>query len=92
MANQFNLPDITAAQIAGVLGWVAAQFVSFGLLDGQRAQLLVSGGATIVAATLKLSDALIRNGRAKIAAAAVANGSVPAAAAVSQPTTVQPAP
>jgi hypothetical protein len=71
MLSKLNMPDITAAQIAGVLGWIAAQAVAFGLIDTQRSQLLVSGGATIIATALKLSDALIRNGRAKIAVASI---------------------
>jgi len=92
MLSQFNMPDITVAQIAGVLGWIAAQLVAFGLLDAQKSQVLVSGGATIIAAVLKLSDALIRNGRAKVAAAAVVSEAAPVAAPVSPPTTVVPSP
>jgi hypothetical protein len=92
MLANLKMPDITPAQIAAVLGWVAAQLVAFGLLDTQKSQALVSGGATIIAALLKLSDALIRNGRAKIAAAALSNGAAPVAAPASQPTTIAPSP
>jgi hypothetical protein len=91
MLGNFKMPDITPAQISGVLGWIAAQAVAFGLIDTQRSQLLVSGGATIIATALKLSDALIRNGRAKIAVAQI-TGAAPVAlvATPAPPTTVAP--
>lgn len=64
-----SMPDITPAQIGSVLGWVVAQFVAFGWLDGSRSQLIVSAGSTILFAAWKIADALIRNGRAKAVAA-----------------------
>jgi hypothetical protein len=90
MFANFKMPDITPAQISGVLGWIAAQAVAFGVIDTQRSQLLVSGGATIIATALKLSDALIRNGRAKIAVAQI-TGTAPVAV-VTTPSNVTPQP
>jgi hypothetical protein len=90
MFANFKMPDITPAQISGVLGWIAAQAVAFGLIDTQRSQLLVSGGATIIATALKLSDALIRNGRAKIAVAQI-TGAAPVAL-VATPAPAPPVP
>jgi len=67
-----KLPDITPAQIAAVLGWVGAQLIAFQVIDARREQVLVSAGATVIAAALKIADAVIRAGRAKVVAAAVA--------------------
>jgi hypothetical protein len=63
------LPDITIVQITAIVGWAVAQAVAYGWLDIRYQQVTVSAGATIVAAVLKLSDAIIRNGRAKAFAA-----------------------
>jgi len=72
-------PDITPAQVTAVLGWIGAQAVAFGWLDGRHEQTLVSGGATIVAAALKIADAYLRGQR-----------NVAAAAQAAPPTTVAP--
>lgn len=61
-------PDITTAQIAAVLTFVAGQAVAFGWLSSSREQLLVSIGSTAIAAVWKLADAWIRHGRSKAAA------------------------
>lgn len=58
-------PAITQAQIAAVVGWVAAQAVAWGWLDTSRSQTLVSGGSTILFAAWKLADAYLRGQRAQ---------------------------
>lgn len=60
-----RMPDITLAQLTAFFAWVVAQAVAFGWLDTQRSQVILSGGATVLAAVWKLADALIRSGRAK---------------------------
>ena len=59
-----SMPDITPAQIAAVVGWVAAQAVAFGLLSPGHEQLAVSIGASVLAAAWKLADAYLRGHRA----------------------------
>jgi hypothetical protein len=61
-------PDVTPAQLAAVLTFIAGQAVAFGWLTAGRAQLVVSIGATVIAACWKIADAIIRNGRSKVAA------------------------
>jgi hypothetical protein len=56
-------PDITPAQLVAALTWVVAQAVAFGWLDTQRSQVILSVGATVIAAAWKVSDSIIRNGR-----------------------------
>jgi hypothetical protein len=56
-------PDITPAQLVAALTWVVAQAVAFGWLDTQRSQVILSVGATVIAAAWKVADAIIRNGR-----------------------------
>jgi hypothetical protein len=63
-----NMPDITPAQIAAVLGWIVAQAVAFGWLDQGTGRILVSSGATIVAAAWKIADAYLRGQRARAVA------------------------
>lgn len=55
---------ITPAQTIAVLGWIAAQAVAFGWLTNTNSQILVSGGATVIAAALKIADAHIQHGKA----------------------------
>lgn len=69
-----KLPDITQAQILAVLTFVVGQAVAFGVIDDKRAQLIVSVGSIVIGAAWKIADAIIRNGRAQIAAAMVARG------------------
>lgn len=57
-------PDVTAAQVLAVSGWMVAQAVAFGLLDPRYEQVAISVGATVLAAAWKLADARIRAGRA----------------------------
>jgi hypothetical protein len=69
-----QLPNVTQAQILALLTFVAGQAVSYGLLDSGNAQIAVSIGSIVVASVLKIADAIIRNGRAQIAAVQVATG------------------
>lgn len=57
-------PDITPAQVAGVLVFVGGQAVAFGWMSQHTEQLAVSLGATVIAAALKFSDAYLRGQRA----------------------------
>jgi small-conductance mechanosensitive channel len=57
-------PDITPAQLSALVGWIVAQAVAFGWVDSDQAQILISGGATIVAAAWKIADSLLRGKRA----------------------------
>lgn len=63
-----RLPDITPAQILAVATWVAAQAVAYGWLTSTQSQVVLSGGATIVAAAWKIADSLLRGARAKAVA------------------------
>lgn len=58
-------PDITAAQLVAALTWVVAQAVAFGWIDGKSSQVILSVGATVLAAAWKIADSIIRNGRNK---------------------------
>jgi hypothetical protein len=69
-----SLPNVTQAQILALITFAAGQAVSFGLLDQSQEQLMVSIGSIVVAAAWKIADAIIRNGRARIAAEQVAKG------------------
>ena len=60
-----KMPDITPAQLLAVAGWIAAQAVAYGWLTTQQSQLVLSAGATIVAAAWKIADAFLRANRAK---------------------------
>lgn len=71
-----NLPNITQAQILALITFVAGQAVAYGLLDTAKEQLVVSIGSIVVAAVWKIADAVIRNGRAQIAAAQINTGGV----------------
>jgi hypothetical protein len=70
-----NLPNITQAQILAIVTFVAGQAVAFGLIDSKREQLVISIGSIAISAAWKIADAIIRNGRAQIGAAQIANGS-----------------
>lgn len=67
--RELKMPDITPAQIAAILGVVLGPLVAFGLLDDAAAQTLVASISGAVSAVLMVADAVIRNGRSKIAAA-----------------------
>lgn len=81
-------PDITPGQIAAVLTWLVMQAVAFGWVDNDQAQILISGGATIVAAAWKIADALLRGRRAQAFGPhveTVANVTAPASASTVKP-------
>lgn len=75
--NNVKLPDITLAQIMAGVSWVVAQCVAMGVVDNNRAQLILQVSSTVIAGVWTVADAIIRNGRSKIAAAAVATGTTP---------------
>lgn len=72
--QNISLPDITQAQAAAALTWIVGEAVTMKFVDAERSKVILSVGLTVVAAAWKIADAVIRNGRAKIAAAAIANG------------------
>jgi hypothetical protein len=51
------------------MGVVLGPLVAFGLLDDATAQACVASAATLFSSVLLVADAVIRNGRAKVAAA-----------------------
>jgi hypothetical protein len=66
------LPDLpvfirhlTLAQLLSVMGWVGAQAVAFGWLDGTKEQIILSAGATILAAAWHAADAWIHSANMK---------------------------
>lgn len=66
-----KMPNITPAQATAFAAWIVAQAVAYGWLTSEQSQLVLSAGATIVAAAWKLADAFLRAGRVK--AVAIAN-------------------
>jgi hypothetical protein len=57
-------PDITAAQVLAFATWAASQAVAFGWINDNQSQVLLSAGATAVAAAWKIADAFLRGKRA----------------------------
>lgn len=57
-------PDITPAQVLALVTFIAGQLVAYGVLSSTTSQLVVSIGATAIAAVWKIADAVIRHGRA----------------------------
>lgn len=57
-------PDVTPAQILAGLKWAAAQIVAWGWIDHAPRQIVLSGGATVLAGAWVLADALLRGKRA----------------------------
>lgn len=72
-----KMPDITLAQILAFFAWVVAQAVAFGWLDTIKSQLVLSAGATIIAAVWKLADGIIRASRVQAKAAVIVAGKDP---------------
>lgn len=68
----FKMPDVTPAQIMAIVTFVASQAVAYGAISSQTEAVVLSVAGTVVAAALKIADAIIRNGRAQVAAAQVA--------------------
>lgn len=73
MIRRMEMPDITRAQTVALVQAVIAVVVAFGvdLSDAQVTALIGLAGA--IAVVLPLADAIIRNGRSRIAAAEQAN-------------------
>lgn len=72
-----KMPNITPAQIAAVAAWAVAQAVAYGWLTTEQSQLVLSAGATIVAAAWKLADAFLRASRVQAKAAVIVAGQDP---------------
>lgn len=72
--NQIKLPDITMVQAAAAFAWVVGQLVIMGVVDAETSKVVLSIGLTAIAAAWKIADAIIRQGRSRIAAAAVTAG------------------
>lgn len=68
------LKNITLAQVLAIMGWAGAQAVAFGWLTGTKEQIIMSAGATIVAAIWKAADAWIQVAKIKSAAGVYAAG------------------
>ncbi len=58
-------PDITPAQILGVIATVIGLLLSNKTVDGHTAKLITDLAAIIVPAAWMIADAIIRHGRAK---------------------------
>lgn len=65
-----NTPDITKAQLIALVQAILAVVVAFGVNLSQAQQTALLGLAGAVAIVLPMADAIIRNGRARIVAAA----------------------
>lgn len=61
--KSISMPDITPAQITAVATWAVAQAVAWGWMDNDQGQILLSAGATAIAAVLKIADAFLRGKR-----------------------------
>lgn len=70
--KQLKTPDVTPAQLVAIVSAIIGVAVAFGapITDAQSAALV--GLAGVVASALLVGDAVIRNGRARVAAAATA--------------------
>lgn len=79
-----SMPSITPAQVLAIVGWIVAQLVAYGVLDVRYQQVALSIGATLLAAALKIADALIRHGRSR-ALTPVASATVQTTPAVTPP-------
>ena len=64
------MPDITPAQIAAFAAWVVSQAVAWGWISNDQGQILLSAGATVLAAAWKIADAFLRGRRVTALAAA----------------------
>lgn len=67
-----KMPDITLAQIIAVIGAIFGLTAAFGLPVSQQVQDSITQLVTVLAPVLIASDAAIRHGRSKVAAARVA--------------------
>ena len=67
-AKKISMPDITPAQITAIATWAVAQAVAWGWMDSGQGQILLSAGATVIAAALKIADAFLRGKRVQAVA------------------------
>lgn len=70
-----KLPDVTLAQVIAAFTWLVGTLVTMNVVDNETSKVVLEIGLTVIAAAWKIADSIIRNGRSKIAAAALANGS-----------------
>lgn len=69
MFGNLKTPDITLAQILAGVGFVVAQAVAMGVIDNDAASFALQIASTVITAAWVVGDAVIRQGRAKAAAA-----------------------
>lgn len=73
--QSLKLPDVTLAQLLAAFTWIVGTLVNMGVTDNETSKVIIEIGVTVIAAAWKVGDAIIRNGRAQIAAAAIHQGS-----------------
>lgn len=59
------IKHLSLAQLLAVMGWIGAQAVAFGWLNGTKEQIILSAGATILAAVWHAADAWIHSANMK---------------------------
>lgn len=69
--TQLSTPDITPAQIVAVLVALVGQLVARGLIGNDTGAVVAQIAALAVPLVWMIADAVIRHGRAKVAAAQV---------------------
>jgi hypothetical protein len=74
-----NLPDITKAQVLGIVGLVAAQAVAWGWIGHGTSAFIVSLAGLVYAPVLAIADAIIRHGRSRALAPTPAPPTPPSA-------------
>lgn len=69
MFGNLKTPDITLAQVLAGVSWIVAQLVAMGVVDNNQASFALQVASTVLTAAWVIGDAIIRQGRAKAAAA-----------------------
>lgn len=69
MFGNLKTPDVTLAQILAGVAFVVGQLVAMGVVDNDQSQLFLQVATTGITAAWVIADAVIRQGRAKAAAA-----------------------
>jgi len=67
-------PNVTLAQAIAALGWVITQAIAMGWLDGDKGQLFLQLGSSIIAGLWMVGDGILRAGRNRARAAAIQAG------------------
>lgn len=62
--GQFASPDVTAAQLGALVTFIVSQAVAWGWIHDASGQKLVALGGILIPIAWKLSDSIIRHGRA----------------------------